>query len=79
MIGRAKDILAVSLPPAVRMYGVLGLVVIAMSVSSAGMVSGLGLFILSMISMSTTDILMSSLLLSFSSAVFLLCYGWLTA
>jgi hypothetical protein len=61
------------------MYGVLGLVLLAMTVASAGVLSGAGLFILAMISLDGNAVVLSSLLLSFSTAVVLLCYGWLTA
>jgi hypothetical protein len=61
------------------MYGVLGLVVLVMTTSAAGVLSGLGLFLLAMIGMVQVNVVLSSLLLSFSVATFLLCYGWLTA
>jgi hypothetical protein len=61
------------------MYGVLGLVILTMVVASAGVLSGLGLFLLAMINMAGMKVVLSSLLLSFSTAVLMLCYGWLTA
>jgi len=61
------------------MYGVLGLVVLTMTIAAAGVLSGVGLFLLAMIGTATMDVIISSILLSFSVAVFLLCYGWLTA
>lgn len=88
MGGRLRDRLPIpSLPtlpswrpgPLTRMYGVLGLVVLTMVVSSAGVLSGLGLFLLAMISAAQLEVFLSSLLLTFSTAVLLLCYGWLTA
>lgn len=65
--------------PFTRMYGVLGLVALVMTIAAAGVLSGVGLFIISMIEMTGMSVVLSSLLLSFSVAVFLLCYGWLTA
>jgi len=61
------------------MYGVLGLVVLVMTISAAGVLSGLGLFLLAMIGTAQADVILSSILLSFSVAIFLVCYGWLTA
>lgn len=88
MGGRLRDRLPipsmpdVSVPrpgPLTRMYGVLGLVVLVMTTSAAGVLSGVGLFLLAMIGMVQVNVVLSSLLLSFSAATFLLCYGWLTA
>lgn len=61
------------------MYGVLGFVVLLMTVSAAGVLSGFGIFLLGMIAMEAARVILAALVLSFSSAVFLLCYGWLTA
>lgn len=61
------------------MYGVLGLVVLTMTISAAGVLSGAGLFLLAMLEMHGVSVVLSSLLLSFSVSVLLLCYGWLTA
>jgi len=88
MRGRLRDRLSISsIPrpsvprpgPLTRMYGVLGLVVLTMTIAAAGVLSGVGLFLLAMIGTATMDVIISSILLSFSVAVFLLCYGWLTA
>jgi len=65
--------------PLTRMYGVLGLVVLTMVIASAGVLSGVGLFILAMVTMAQVNVVLSSLLLSFSVTVLLICYGWLTA
>jgi F420-0:gamma-glutamyl ligase-like protein len=62
-----------------RIFGVLGAVVVAMALSAAGILSGFGLFLLSMIAMKALYVVGSSLLLSFSVAVFIACYLWLTA
>lgn len=67
-----------SVPPGVRMFSVLGLVILVMTISAAGILSGLGLYILAMVTVMDLHVVLSSLLLSFSIAVFLLCYGWLT-
>lgn len=88
MRGRLRDLVprpSVSIPSVprpsgrTRMYGILGFVVIVWSISAAGILSGLGLFLLAMLSAKPLVIGGSSLLLSFSIAVFLVCYMWLTA
>lgn len=61
------------------MYAIIGVIILTMTVAAAGVLSGAGLFILAMVSMTDVNVVLSSLLLSFSAAVFLLCYGWLTA
>lgn len=65
--------------PRSRVYSVLGLVMLTMTVAASGVLSGVGLFLLAMVSQATVNVVLSSLLLSFSTATFLLCYGWLTA
>ncbi len=77
--GRLRGMVTLpSIPPRVRMLSVLGLVILVMTISAAGILSGLGLYILAMITVVDLHVVLSSLLLSFSTAVFLLCYGWLT-
>lgn len=63
----------------VRIGSVLGTVAFLMTVSAAGIVSGLGLFLLMMIQMKPLAVVVSSLLLSVSIAVFATCYLWITA
>lgn len=65
--------------PVAKMYGVLGLVVLTMALSAAGVLSGTALFLLAVIGMAGQQIILTSLLLSFSSATLLICYMWLTA
>ena len=50
-----------------------------MTIAAAGVLSGAGLFLLAMIGTAEMNVILSSILLSFSVAVFMLCYGWLTA
>lgn len=64
--------------PRARMYSVLGFVVVAMTLAAAGVLSGLALFIISLLGMVTTEIIASSILLSVSSMILLLCYLWIT-
>ncbi len=63
----------------VRISSVLGSVVLLMTLSAAGILSGLGLFLLMMIQMDVLAVVGSALLLSVSTAVFLSCYLWLSA
>ena len=62
-----------------KIFSVLGAVALAMALSVAGILSGLGLFLLAMLAAKTTSVILSSLLFSFSLATFLLCYIWLTS
>jgi hypothetical protein len=68
-----------SIPDGVRVTGVLGVVALLMTISAAGVLSGAGIFLLAMVAMEAARVILAALVLSFSSAVFLLCYGWLTA
>jgi hypothetical protein len=62
-----------------RILSVLGAVALLMTISVAGILSGLGLFLLAMLAAKTVAVVASSLLLSFSVATFLVCYLWLTS
>lgn len=57
---------------------VLSSVVAAMTLAAAGILSGVGLFILMMIQMNVLAVVGSSLLLAVSVSVFLSCYLWLS-
>lgn len=63
----------------VRITTVLGTVAALMALSAAGILSGLGLFLLMMIEMNIVAVVGSSLLLTVSATVFLSCYLWLSA
>jgi hypothetical protein len=90
MDGRLRDAIPrpnISLPsvvrpsvgPKARVYGLIGAVFVAMSISFAGVLSGAGIFILAMLAGAYKTIIVSSFLLSFSISSLLLCYGWMTA
>lgn len=72
------DVGAVLKSDRLRVSAVLGIVAIIMAVSAAGFISGVGLLILMMIQMKEILVVLSSLLLSFSAVIFLICYIWLT-
>jgi hypothetical protein len=72
------DVRAVLKSDRLRVSAVLGIVAIIMAVSAAGFISGVGLLILMMIQMKEILVVLSSLLLSFSAVIFLICYIWLT-
>jgi hypothetical protein len=61
-----------------KVFSVLGAVALAMTLSVAGILSGLGLFLLSMLAAESLAVIGSSLLFSFSVATFIVCYLWLT-
>lgn len=63
--------------PLLRPIGAIGFVGALMALSAAGVLSGLGLFLIAMIKMATMDVVLSSLLLAFSVGTFLACYEWL--
>lgn len=60
-----------------RVGAVLGGVILAMTLSAAGILSGLGLFLMMMIQMDALAVVGSALLLASSTTVFLSCYFWL--
>jgi len=62
-----------------KIFSVLGAVALAMTLSVAGILSGLGLFLLAMLAAQPMSVVGSSLLLSFSVGTFLACYLWLTS
>jgi len=57
-----------------KIFSVLGAVALAMTLSVAGILSGLGLF-----AAQPMGVVGSSILLSFSVGTFLVCYLWLTS
>lgn len=61
----------------VRITSVLGTVAVLMTASAAGILSGIGLFILMMIQVQPLAVVGSAVLLAVSTAVFLSCYLWL--
>jgi len=62
-----------------RVLAVLAYVMLVMTVSTAGVLSGAGIFIISIVAKDATSIVLSSLLFSFSLATTLLCYAWFTS
>lgn len=62
----------------VKVTTVLSSVVALMTLAAAGVLSGVGLFILMMIQMNALAVVGSSLLLAVSVSVFLFCYLWLS-
>lgn len=62
-----------------KIFSVLGAVALSMALSVAGILSGLGLFLLAMLAAEAASVVLSSLLFSFSLATFLVCYMWLTS
>lgn len=62
-----------------RITAYLGGAAVLMTLGAAGILSGIGLFILMMIQMEALAVVGSALLLAVSTAVFLSCYLWLTA
>lgn len=64
---------------ALKVTAVLSVVVILMTAAVAGILSGLGLFVLMMIEMNAIAVVGSSALLATSTTVFLVCYLWLSA
>lgn len=62
-----------------RITSVLGFVGVMMTLSAAGVLSGVGLFILMMIQMNALMVVYSSILLTTSLSIFLACYLWLSA
>lgn len=65
-------------PGIVRAYGTIGAVALLMTLGAAGVLSGAGIFVLAMIWMDAIAVIGSSVLMTFSLAVFLACYMWLT-
>jgi len=61
-----------------RMYVILGSVALAMTLGVAGILSGFGLYMIALFSTKAPSVILSSILLSFSTATTLLCYGWMT-
>jgi hypothetical protein len=61
-----------------KIFGVLGSVIVLMTLAAAGILSGAGLFLLAMLSADGIAVIGSSLLLSISLATFLAGYIWLT-
>lgn len=61
-----------------QMYVVLALVAVAFVLSAAGVLSGVGLFILSMVTVDKAGVVGSSVLLTTSLAVFVALYWWAT-
>lgn len=62
-----------------KIFSVLGAVALAMTLSVAGILSGLGLFLLAMLATEAVSVVASSLLLAFSVTTFIVCYFWLTS
>jgi len=62
----------------VRLVSIIGFVGLAMAAGLAGTLAGFGLFILSMIAMNYWMVVGSSVLFSFSLAVLIAGYIWLT-
>lgn len=62
-----------------RITTYIGGVALLMTLGAAGILSGVGLFILMMVQMEALAVVGSALLLAVSTAVFLSCYLWLTA
>lgn len=76
--GQLGRVLGTLRSDSVRIRSVLGAVGVLMTLSAAGVLSGLGLFILMMIQMEALAVVGSALLLSVSTTVFLSCYLWLS-
>lgn len=62
-----------------RITSVLGFVGVMMTLSAAGVLSGVGLFILMMIQMKAAMVVYSSILLTTSLSILLACYMWITS
>jgi len=70
---------SVVLSDTTRITSVLGFVGVMMTLSAAGVLSGVGLFILMMIQMKAAMVVYSSILLTTSLSILLACYMWITS
>lgn len=61
-----------------KVTSIIGAVALLMTVSAAGVLSGLGLFAIMLIKMETLGVVGSALIFSISTAVFLSCYLWIS-
>jgi len=62
----------------IRIFSIIGLVVFVATLGVAGLISGLGLFLLMMIETNAIGVVGASLLLAFSATAFVSSYLWLS-